>query len=86
MAVILVIDDEETILNVVEAYLKAEGNTVHLARDGQQGLAAFRRYQPELVILDIMRHVVHKIGENSKGCQMTPLLAYFITLLFLRWL
>lgn len=54
MAVILVIDDEENILNVVEAYLKAEGNTVHLARDGPQGLAAFRRYQPDLVILDIM--------------------------------
>ncbi len=54
MAVILVIDDEENILNVVEAYLKAEGNTVHLAHNGQEGLAAFRRYQPDLVILDIM--------------------------------
>ena len=54
MATILVIDDEESILNIVEAYLKSEGNTVHLARDGVQGLTAFRRYQPELVILDIM--------------------------------
>jgi two-component system alkaline phosphatase synthesis response regulator PhoP len=54
MATILVIDDEDSILNVVEAYLKNDGNTVHLARDGVQGLAAFRRYQPELVILDIM--------------------------------
>jgi two-component system alkaline phosphatase synthesis response regulator PhoP len=39
---------------VVEAYLKDEGNTIHLARDGVQGLAAFRRYKPDLVILDIM--------------------------------
>lgn len=54
MATILVIDDEDNILNIVEAYLKSEGNTVHLARDGVQGLTAFRRYQPELVILDIM--------------------------------
>jgi two-component system, OmpR family, alkaline phosphatase synthesis response regulator PhoP len=54
MATILVIDDEESILNIVEAYLRSEGNTVHLARDGVQGLAAFRRYQPELIILDIM--------------------------------
>jgi two-component system, OmpR family, alkaline phosphatase synthesis response regulator PhoP len=54
MAIILLVDDEENILNVVEAYLKAEGDTVHLARDGVQGLAAFRRYQPDLVILDIM--------------------------------
>lgn len=54
MATILVIDDEDSILNVVEAYLKADGNTVHMARDGIQGLAAFHRYNPELVILDIM--------------------------------
>jgi two-component system, OmpR family, alkaline phosphatase synthesis response regulator PhoP len=54
MATILVIDDEDSILNLVEAYLTAEGNTVHCARDGVQGLAAFRRYNPELVILDIM--------------------------------
>ncbi len=54
MVTILVIDDEDSILNIVEAYLKNDGNTVHLARNGVQGLAAFRRYQPELVILDIM--------------------------------
>lgn len=54
MATILVIDDEESILNVVEAYLKGDGNTVYLARDGAQGLAAFRRHNPDLVILDIM--------------------------------
>ena len=54
MATILVVDDEDSILNIVEAYLKSDGNTVHVARDGVQGLAAFRRYNPELVILDIM--------------------------------
>lgn len=54
MATILVIDDEDSILNVVEAYLKGDGNIVHLARDGVSGLAAFRRYNPDLIILDIM--------------------------------
>lgn len=48
------IDDEESILNIVEAYLKADSNTVYTARDGVAGLAAFQRYQPDLVILDIM--------------------------------
>ena len=55
MASILVIDDEESILSVVEAYLKAEGYEVHLARDGEQGLAVFKRYKPDLVILAILR-------------------------------
>lgn len=54
MATVLVIDDEESILKVVEAYLKGDGNTVHLARDGVSGLAAFRRHNPDIVILDIM--------------------------------
>jgi len=54
VATILVIDDEESILNIVEAYLKADSNTVYTARDGAAGLAAFQRYQPDLVILDIM--------------------------------
>jgi two-component system alkaline phosphatase synthesis response regulator PhoP len=54
MAVILAVDDEQSILNVVEAYLKADGHTVYTARDGISGLAAFRRYHPDLVILDIM--------------------------------
>ncbi len=54
MAAILVIDDEAAIRGIVEAYLKAEGNTVYLAEDGVQGLALFRRHKPDLVILDLM--------------------------------
>jgi two-component system alkaline phosphatase synthesis response regulator PhoP len=54
MATILVVDDEDSILKVVEAYLKEDGNTVHLARNGMSGLAAFRRHNPDLVILDVM--------------------------------
>jgi two-component system alkaline phosphatase synthesis response regulator PhoP len=54
MTGILVIDDEAAIRSIVEAYLKADGNTVYLAEDGVQGLALFRRYKPDLVILDIM--------------------------------
>ena len=54
MTSILVIDDEDSILKVVEAYLQAENYEVHFARDGEQGLAAFRRFKPELIILDIM--------------------------------
>ena len=54
MTTILAIDDEESILRVVEPYLTAEGYTVHLAMDGPSGLAAFRRHKPDLIILDVM--------------------------------
>lgn len=54
MTRILVVDDEESIRNLVEAYLSAEGYTVTVAEDGLQGLALFRRNPPDLVVLDIM--------------------------------
>jgi two-component system alkaline phosphatase synthesis response regulator PhoP len=53
-ATILVIDDEQNILNIVTAYLRAEGYTVHTASDGPGGLKAARTFKPDLVILDIM--------------------------------
>jgi two-component system alkaline phosphatase synthesis response regulator PhoP len=54
MTTILVVDDEANIRNLVKAYLEADGFTVEMAADGPGGLQAFRRYQPEVVILDIM--------------------------------
>jgi two-component system alkaline phosphatase synthesis response regulator PhoP len=53
-AAILVIDDEPNILNLVSAYLKAEGFTVHIAADGQNGLKIARQVNPDLIVLDIM--------------------------------
>lgn len=54
MPAILVVDDEENILNLVKAYLKAEGYTVCTAGDGPAALELFRRQQPDLVVLDVM--------------------------------
>lgn len=53
-ASILVIDDEQNILNIVSAYLQAEGYTVHTASDGPSGLKAARTLKPDLLILDLM--------------------------------
>ena len=53
-ATILVVDDEQSILNIVSAYLQAEGYTVHSAMDGPSGLKAAHAFKPDLVVLDIM--------------------------------
>lgn len=47
-------DDEQSLLNIVTAYLRAEGYTVHTAMDGPSGLKAARTFKPDLIILDIM--------------------------------
>jgi two-component system alkaline phosphatase synthesis response regulator PhoP len=54
MAKILVIDDEPSIVNLITAYLKAEGYEIHTATDGPAGLKAARAFKPDLIILDIM--------------------------------
>ncbi len=54
MTSVLIIDDEDSIRKLVEAYLHADGYTVYSAEDGAKGMAAFRRYHPDLVILDVM--------------------------------
>lgn len=51
---ILVIDDEESIINLVSAYLRKEGYEVYTAEDGPSGLKAARAHKPDLIILDIM--------------------------------
>lgn len=54
MTTILVVDDEENIRNIVCAYLEGEGYTIYSAKDGSEGLATFRRFHPDLVVLDVM--------------------------------
>lgn len=51
---ILIVDDEQSILNLITAYLKPEGYEVKTATDGRQALLLFRSFQPDLVVLDIM--------------------------------
>ncbi|MBI5943393.1 MAG: response regulator transcription factor [Chloroflexi bacterium] len=54
MTKILVIDDEPSIVNLVQAYLKPEGYEVFTAADGPAGLKAVRAFKPDLVVLDVM--------------------------------
>lgn len=50
---ILVIEDESNIVRTVRLYLEQANFEVNWATDGAQGLAAFRRENPTLVLLDL---------------------------------
>lgn len=54
MKKILVVDDEDSILKVVEYALSEAGYQVHTAHDGEGAEFLFREITPDLVILDVM--------------------------------
>ena len=50
----LLIEDEDTIADLVRMYLEAERYEVQRARTGEEGLEMFDRMKPKLVLLDLM--------------------------------
>ncbi len=51
---ILVVEDEPSVADLIEAVLAGEGYTVAIARDGAQGLMLARDWRPDLILMDIM--------------------------------
>lgn len=51
---ILVVDDEPQITELLNSYLTKEGYSVTDAADGEAALEAYRREQPDLILLDLM--------------------------------
>jgi two-component system response regulator TrcR len=51
---VLVVDDEPALTNLLKMALPYEGWQVEVARDGQEALAKFAEFGPDLLVLDIM--------------------------------
>ena len=51
---LLIVDDDPNICDMLKLYFENEGYKVKTANDGVEGLAAFKMYNPDLVLLDIM--------------------------------
>ncbi len=53
-ALVLVVEDEPSIAAAVAHRLRAEGYRVQTAVDGPSGVAAARRLEPDVIVLDVM--------------------------------
>lgn len=51
---ILIVDDEEKILEIIDAYLVANHYSVYKAISGAMALEKFEKNNPDLVVLDLM--------------------------------
>jgi CheY-like chemotaxis protein len=58
VALILVVDDEYSIAEVLEAALADAGHEVVTAMNGRQGLESMRERRPDLVLLDFMMPIM----------------------------
>ena len=68
---ILIVDDEPNIVLSLEFLMEQSGYAVAIARDGEQALQEMDKFQPDLILLDVMipirsgYEVCQKIRENS---------------------
>lgn len=51
---ILVAEDEPVMLMAIEAKLKNDGHEVTVARDGREALKILEKYEPDIIITDIL--------------------------------
>jgi two-component system, chemotaxis family, chemotaxis protein CheY len=59
---ILVVDDDESIREVIEDFLSGEGYRVLCARDGSTGLSLIQESPPDLILLDMLMPVMDGRG------------------------
>lgn len=62
----VVVDDEESLTEVISTALRYEGWEVRVAHDGQEGLAAIREFRPDVVVLDVMMPHVDGLSVVSR--------------------
>jgi len=69
---VLVVDDEESVRELIELYLTKEGYNVLLAKDGKEALRLNGESHPDLIVLDLMLpgmdgwEVCRQIRSNSR--------------------
>lgn len=54
MSVMLIADDNRQITSILEEYAKNEGFEVKVAFNGRDALRSFEKYNPDIVLLDVM--------------------------------
>ena len=51
---VLVVEDEVSFIEALQVGLEREGFTVEIAKDGSEALIAFEKFNPDLILLDLM--------------------------------
>lgn len=58
MSLMLIADDNRQITSILEGYAKKEGYEVKIAYNGSQALEVFKKFEPDIVLLDVMMPII----------------------------
>lgn len=81
---VLVVDDEESIRELLKYNLEKSGFKVKVARDGAQGVEIAQKFIPDLVLLDIMMPVMDGVEACRRLREMKELQKTYIVFLTAR--
>lgn len=77
MKKVLIIEDYYALADIESLLCTMEGYEVTVAKSGEEGLASFDKFRPDLVLLDLMlpgeitgTQVLEKIRENDKDTKV----------------
>lgn len=51
---ILIVEDEETLSNMIKEEFKAEGHEIKIAKDGDEALSVSKEFIPDVILLDLV--------------------------------
>ena len=73
---VLVIEDDANIAELLRLYLEKDGFEVSIAVDGGKGVSEFERFDPDLVLLDIMLPVMDgwSVCREIRSTSKTPII------------
>ena len=80
----LVVDDEESILELLKYNLEKEGYSVETATDGMKAVEMARKFLPDLVLLDIMMPVMDGVEACRRIREIPEIQKTFIIFLTAR--
>jgi len=79
---ILIVDDDRLNVRILTTILKADGYAIHAAHSGEEGLEAYERVQPDLVLMDVVMPGINgfetcRTLKSRHGAALAPVI--FIT-------
>lgn len=72
----LIVEDDANIADLLRLYLEKEGFEVRIAPDGGKGITEFEKFNPDIVLLDLMLPVMDgwAVCREIRGISKTPII------------